>query len=197
MAFKTLTLLLSIISLGQCLVPLSNTALQHIDPNAFKASKLNLILPKVGQEITIPASESTLGKLIKIQVPALDLIASGTDFDARATSVLQKSVPKALTDFGGNVQLADKGVSLVKKIVLGMLSQDAGLMKRELALERRGFFGDAWDWIKDVGIEIGCNVFAAAAVPMYLLAAGDYAIENGSMSTIRPMLPPSNGMFES
>lgn len=137
-------------------------------------SKLRSMLPQAGEEVSLPVSELTGLKNIKIKTPKLDLLLSTDNFDTRATAALNESLPKALTDFGKDPSLSDRGVPLIKAAIVGIFSGDPALAKRDL--EERGIFGDLWSFVKDVG----CTVFAAAAVPAYLIAAGDFALANGS-----------------
>ena len=144
--------------------------IQKLNVDTIKADAIKKFVPNIGEEVLLPVSELTAGKNIKIQVPALEVLAGGLDPETRITTALKKSVPKAITDFGrANDLSADEGVNVIKQAIQGVIAGDLILAKREL--EARSL----WGWIKGAG----CALFATAAVPGYLAAAADLWIANG------------------
>jgi hypothetical protein len=126
--------------------------------------------------------------------PPLDPYGNNTHVYSQSVS---DSLPHLLAQLGVDEKeipaLVAEAIPLMKEAVISSLNGSA-LNSTTSDLHRRNLFGDIGNWIKKVvttGVHIvetatvdtGCSIFAAGAVPGYLVSADLFRIENIFKST--------------
>lgn len=104
-----------------------------------------------------------------------DILTLSKSFGDRSNDLLRASLPNTLQQFNipsDQIQgVVDTGVPLLMNAIQELLSEEQPTAN---GLHRRSFLGDLFGWAKDAG----CALVAAAGLPLFLLAAADFGIEN-------------------
>ena len=109
---------------------------------------------------------------------------------------LQTSLPYLLQQLNVDPARLDalvaEGIPLLQEAFFGLFSSDPGIWTDEVIsdpdgprspdpisrLMRRGWFSKLKRWLKEIAIDAGCSIVAAAALPVYLIAADAFAVGN-------------------
>lgn len=126
----------------------------------------------------------THGINLTIRYP-LDIFALPKSFEDRSNDVLRSSLPNTLQQFNipsEQIQgVVDTGVPLLINAIQELLSEENPTAN---GLQRRSFLGDLFGWAKDAG----CALVAAGGLPLFLLAAADFGVENSDGKHTNPNL---------
>ena len=157
--------------------PLTTSPILNTSPTTSDKIKSLTMLNPAGlllDTFKIKDAVLTRGIDLTIQFPH-DILTRPTSFEARSSDVLRASLPNTLQQFSiasDQIQGAvDTGVPLLMGAIQELLSEEQPTAS---GLHRRSFLGDLFGWAKDAG----CALVAAAGLPLFLLAAADFGIEN-------------------
>ena len=149
----------------------------EVNPTSLTSSdRIKTLGPAILADDSFVIKDAVLthGIDLTIQIPR-NLFTLPKSFEDRSNDVLRASLPNTLQQFSFSSdeipEAVDAGVPLLMNAIQELLSEEQPTAN---GLHRRSFLGDVLGWAKDAG----CALVAAAGLPIFLLAAADFGIEN-------------------
>ena len=152
---------------------LSLPSITQLNPFPITPHLLDNIIP-LEDQFKITDSILTKGIPLTIRIPR-ELFTLTESFESRSRKVLEQSLPSALQQFGvppDQIQgRVSEGIPLFINGIQELLSDDQSAKN---GLQTRDILGSIFGWAKDAG----CALVAAGGLPLFLLAAADFTVEN-------------------